>query len=229
MKALKAKKLNFYAKYLVDPEKERKKKVMLFYITPAVLLVTVLAFNIFSLLSEKKLLELEMEEQQLAISQDGLLEEYTDSLDASAALSLLNAEVEGMELFDKVKATYPEIGSEEIYRILECTPAGVTVTQMSFIPSQGLISLNAAFEDVTKIPEYIEILKGTGMFEKTEYYGYSGGKEETEDGPVKFAYTVNVNLKTNAPETDFDIADYFTSVEYTEDTENAEEAEDMEE
>lgn len=214
MKALKANELDFYAKYLVNPEKERKKKTMLFYITPAVLLVGGLAFNIFSLLYEKKLLNLEMAEQQQAINRDGLMDEYTHSLDASATLSLLNTEVSGMELFDKVKATYPDFGSEEIYRILECTPPGVTVTQMDFTPSQGIVTLSAAFRDVTMIPDYIETLKSTGMFESTEYSGYAGNiTDEEKSGISAYDYSVNVIMKLVPPETDFDIAAYFSSSE----------------
>lgn len=230
MKALKANELDFYAKYLVDPEKERKKRVMLFYITPAVVLVGGLAFNIFSLISEKKLLELEIEDQQMSINQDGLMESYVHSLDASATLSLLDAEVSGMELFDKVKATYPDFGSEEVYRILECTPPGVTVTQMNFIPSQGIVSLNAAFHDVTMIPDYIETLKSTGMFETTEYSGYAGNKaDEEKKGLSAYDYYISVNMKVVPPETDFDIAEYFSPGEIPAEESNTEDTEDTEE
>lgn len=215
MKALKANELDFYAKYLVDPEKVRKRKVRLLYGTPAAALVIGLAFNIFSLMSEKKMLELEIEDQQLSMNQDMLMEDYAHSLNASETLSLLDAEVSGMELFDKVKATYPDLGSEDIYRILECTPEGVTVTQMSFLPSQGTVSLMAAFQDVTMIPEYIETLKSTGMFESTEYSGYNGSKtvesEEDKKREPEYNYTISVIMKIVPPETDFDIAEYFAS------------------
>lgn len=230
MKALKANKLDFYAKYLVDPEKERKKRVMLFYITPAVVLVGGLAINIFSLMSEKKMLELELEDQQMSINQDRLMEDYAHSVDASETLSLLDTEVSGMELFDKVKATYPDFGSKEIYRILECTPPGVTVTQMNFMPSQGIIYLNAAFHDVTMIPNYIETLKSTGMFETTEYSGYAGNKtDEDKRGASAYDYTISVNMKVIPPETDFDIAEYFSSANNPAEESDTEYAEYMEE
>ena len=86
----------------------------------------------------------------------------------------------------------PVITKEDFESIMKCTDDSIIVERMSFDNTKSIFTIEAYTSSPLNIPEYIERLNNTGVFQQVEHVGY----QSTGDG--KYSFELSCILKVVA-------------------------------
>lgn len=187
MKALKRHQLNFYDKYLENPEKKRRQREFASAFYPVFIAAAIVLCAVLSLMYHEAVISAEFAAQREIISSGDMRAEAELAVQYSEGENIFSEETDRIALFKMIRSSYPEIGTAEIEAVIACSPKDMSITDISCTQGQGTLVFTLQVQSVEGIPDYVRSLKETGLFEDVTYSGYT----EESDG----VFIVNAVMK----------------------------------
>ncbi|MGN0667468.1 MAG: hypothetical protein ACI4KF_13210 [Huintestinicola sp.] len=209
MKALKSHDLNFYSRFIEDPEKKVRSKRRLLLVLPFIIIAVIIAAIILFLYLQMININAQIKDHEAVINSADMIEKAAKGSSFESENALYMDESYAAEQFIRLKDSYPVTGSKEIETIFSCTEPGMYV--MSVSVTSASIKLDLQTSNVLSIPKYVAALKATELFSSVDYRGYSGG--DSDNGSHTYSFEVVLVRTAEAPDSDFDdflIADRFS-------------------
>jgi len=105
--------------------------------------------------------------------------EYTQSQTLNEQVTLINAEVSGMENINQAINTNPNLGSSKLNSIRTLTNGVIALNTMTYDGLTGDINIIAIANNEQEAAKYIQRLKSTDYFTQVVYTGYSASEMTT--------------------------------------------------
>lgn len=167
--------INFIERYQEDPQKRTARRKQLFFIAPlAFLLVVLVAIYVSFLLAGM------VKKSQLAAADAYLLaseEKHDQVITLRDQRDRLALQAGFLTQIKKADETYPLLNAALFQKINACTDANFTIQSYRYDGTMLQLGANAASEEY--MPDAVQKLRATGLFETIEYTGYTSDTDGT--------------------------------------------------
>lgn|GEM_PF-132531 len=153
----------------VKKESNFKYKVLVLPIGLAVVFLG--AFVIFFIMNSQMQKNLDWTNQY--INDEKVQAEYSQSQTLNEQVTLINAEVSGMENINQAINTNPNLGSSKLNSIRTLTNGVIALNTMTYDGLTGDINITAMANNEQEAAKYIQRLNATDYFTQVVYTGYS--------------------------------------------------------
>lgn len=136
--------------------------------------------------------------ERALLSLNAELEKRSAAYEKVRALSernaLLKEQYSGLQMSALVFSMYPQLPRTLFERVRSCAGDVFTISVYRYDETTGVLSLDAAVASVNEVPRFVERLRGTGLFQRVSYTGY------TSDTGGTYYCTVDCALQYSAAE-----------------------------
>lgn len=160
---------------VIKKESNFKNKALILPIGLAVLFIG--AFVIFFIMNSQMQKNLDWTNQY--INDEKVQVEYAQSQTLNEQVTLINAEVSGMENINQAIGTNPKLVPAKLNSIRTLTNGVIALNTMTYDGLTGNINMTAMANNEQEAAKYIQRLKATGYFTQVVYRGYSATEMTT--------------------------------------------------
>lgn len=154
---------------VVKKESKFKNKALILPIVLAVFFIGV--FVVFFIINSKMQKDLKWANDY--INDPKVQAEYTQAQTLDEQITLINAEISGMESINQAISTNPKLVSTKLNSIRTLTNGVIALNTMAYDGSTGDIIMTAIANNEQEAAKYIQRLNATGYFTQVVYTGYS--------------------------------------------------------
>lgn len=192
----KKKNVNLYQKWMVSQENPgiEKGELAKHFVFPAISLVVCLAVYGGIVLWNHQT-QGEIDKINDWINSELVQTQYQKAKAQEEQSTTLASATNQVRQMDKNLDTYPDLTKEKIEQIEDVGGKDMEVRIQTMDADTGLLTFYAVSKEVIDIPEYVQSLEDTGLFESVDYSGYS-----YDDG--KYSMTLSCVMKEEATEED---------------------------
>ena len=179
-KSIKQKDLNLLLAMSQGTTKKSLNSMTILLIFLIVIVIAAVAAFLVFLNMEAKALEDEKQTIQMFTEDPNVIAQYNESIQAQGEAQRMTAQSEQLRQVLLGISSFPDLDSSAYYEIYRIASSRVTISDLAYDSTTGLLTFNAASDTASGVPIFIAQLRYTELFEDIQYAGYA---EQTANVP----------------------------------------------